>query len=507
MELAWVKGGPKLAERLIQERFNQDRDQLANTHQVTELGDIAGCLDGLQGLAHLRLHHQELARTLMRIRDRLRERERSLQSRYGQAKAEVVRRKSELRRVQEEQSSARADLATVLRGSLNNQKVDDRIQSISEFTLHKKNEERLNQLTAQYSEVDAELAGVKRERAPLEEAIERESRRWFPSKRRLVGLQENRTYLSNQQKKLEGRLAQIERERNQLRKQKMQTSRPVSQDRATRATRTVDYTRKKAIEDRLARLGENETAMKAELKEAQEQQKALEAQLSQLTAFTRSLSYLCDEMLAVALSYNSDQMLTRVLARNRALNFDYVLARPARNTSAAALRSIGSLTRAHTRDVIAAVAQFTSTASGIVEVQDLSKLNDLSRELAGILEHATFQRYVELLADTFHSLLAELITQRPLGQASLLLRAAVRYCAWGLAECLSYWLATVQVSASQSPNQPGRQGVNPQHVLDAYLDIAVTLALLEERIEGSLQPNEGIVLVRERRENVQQAAP
>jgi hypothetical protein len=56
----------------------------------------------------------------------------------------------------------------------------------------------------------------------------------------------------------------------------------------------------------------------------------------------------------------------------------------------------------------------------------------------------------------------------------------------------SYWLG----EKSALPLSP----IKPLKVRDAYLDIAVALTLLEERIESNLPPSEGIVLVREHRQ-------
>jgi hypothetical protein len=188
-----------------------------------------------------------------------------------------------------------------------------------------------------------------------------------------------------------------------------------------------------------------------------------------------------------------------------ALNFDYVLPGPDRRMSEEMLTSIYVSVRTHIRDLVTEVTQLTSTASDEIDNYELSGLTTLSHELSQIFEHATFQRKIESLTDALHSFLTELNKHRPLGRASPLLRAAIQYSSWELAEHLSYWLGEKQTSKAQHMNRPGQNGTNPQKVLDSYLDIAMTLALLEERIEGKQSPSEGIVLVRERSEHRKQA--
>ncbi len=496
--LAWVKEvGPKLAEGRIHERFARDHDQLANAHQNTELGDIAACLEGIQGLALARSHHVDLANALMAIRDRLSERERSLRSMYEEAKAQVVRIESNHKHVQNEQTSKRAELAAIMRGSLRSEQIENSMYSTIELDFHNEQREKIDRLTAQRPQVKEELAKVKRELDAVQVDIESQERRWFPNKQSLKQLQARRTELSNQQKKMWDQFDQIEQEIEQLKKQEQEEfakqQKRVSKPSRFRIIQEVDYTRKESIETQLARLDEEEKAINAELEQAQGQQKALGAQITQLIALIRSLSQSCEHVFAFAFTYNSNQTLTNALAFHRqhpnvALNFDLFPVRLVLGIGPDALAYVGEQVRAYIRKVSTDVTQFTRSASGTIDNHDHARLNELSYELASMLEHATLQRYVDSLVTTLHRFLVELVTQRPLGRASPLLRVAIRYCAWELAEYLSYWLENAQV--------PYRKGV--QEVLVAYLDIAITLALLEERIEGKLLPVEGIVLVRER---------
>ena len=488
LRLVWVKGkGPTLTERLLQERLARDRHQLASAYQVMEPGDIVACLDGVQGLAKAHALHDDLARTLVAIQSRLNERERDLLARHEQAKAKVLRFETDLTRVQRKQTSLQTEIA--LRDSQSRQWAEDSILST--------NRKSIDHLTEQKSQVNEELTDVQREKDTTQTSIERERGRWFPNKRLLNELQASVTRLANRERMLEEQQAQIQQELDRLNKQLKRVNRPATQ------YKTTGEADRKEIEDQLASLREQETDIKAHREHAQEQQMVLQLQLAQLATLTRLLSHLCDQVLAFALSYNSNQILASALDRTPGLNFDVVLAEPTRSTNAAVLASISALVDTHRDDLFKDLVQFISMASSEVDAQELSRLTDLSHELAPALELATFQRYIGLLANTLHSLLTELIKHRPLGRTSPLLRATIRYSAWGLAEQLSYWQGKEQASTTQYLDRVSQKGKVRQEVLNIYLDLAASLALLEERIEERLPPTEGIVLIRERRERIQ----
>ena len=245
----------------------------------------------------------------------------------------------------------------------------------------------------------------------------------------------------------------------------------------------------------MALIREQETKIKAFYDDAYEQQVALQAKRSQLAQLTRMLTNLCDKTLAFALNYNSNQALSSALSRNPGLNFDYVLDRSTRITNSAVIESISEMVTNHKDELLSDIAQFIVIASGEIDVQDLSRLTNLSHLLASTFEKANYQRYVRLIDNTLQYFLAELIKHRPLGQASPLLRAAIRYIAWVLGEHLTFWLSKEAINTSQH--------LDRQRTLETYLNLAVSLALLEERIEEKLLPTEGVVLMRERREHRQ----
>ena len=71
------------------------------------------------------------------------------------------------------------------------------------------------------------------------------------------------------------------------------------------------------------------------------------------------------------------------------------------------------------------------------------------------------------------------------------MRFTVRYLARGLADYLSYWSWKELFSEEEQENRID------QHVLDTLMDIYMTFAILEVRIEGRLPVCEGILLVKE----------
>jgi len=475
------QGTQGLTEHLFQERLAQDRDKLMNASRGKESDDIAACVNAVQELVHIRAIHNDLVRTLVHIRNRLGEQAKDMQSKYAQAEVKVSDLTSRLQRVQDEQFALRANQVENSPDSQYNEWTDDSaLRSIKQ---------NFNDLDTKINQVEMELGIAERERTDYQNSYEHEERRWFlKNQRRMNSLQDGIAARSTQIQALEAQRTQYLRDQAQQQKRERRAKARATQVRISPETNRRG---KETIEADLENLRKQATDITANLKQAQEQQGVLQKQLVQLTAHLRHLSSICDNVLAFALSYDQSQSLTSALAQNAALNFDVVLLRSGLRIRPAMLVSFLVVNR-HIRDLVAAVTQFVSTASSDIDNRELSNLTSLSHELTQVHEHVTFQHNIELLVDTLHSFLAELITHHPLGRATPLLRAAIRHSAWELAECLSYWLGKKQVS----PLLP----TNLLKVRDAYIDIAVTLALLEERIEGKLPPIEGIVLVRERRQ-------
>ena len=88
------------------------------------------------------------------------------------------------------------------------------------------------------------------------------------------------------------------------------------------------------------------------------------------------------------------------------------------------------------------------------------------------------------------------------------LRWYIRTLSQGLATCLMYW--SYEKPTSHSWRLPFFNLLNRrkskdefiQQIIDKCLDIFVAIELLEERVEGTFPPNEGILIIQERRENL-----
>ena len=480
--LYFLKKGPKLKVGQFQERLTQDYIILKNALQVKDPGDIATCFNSLQGLTKARALHDDLAHLLIGIQSSLRKSERDLIARHSQVKSEADQLETKLERLQNKQTALRADLTDIQFSAQRKQRAEDNI-------LDTRNS--MDRLSEQQSQVDAELTNVKREIDTTKTSIERENRRWFGNQRRLNELQTNNTRLINQQKSLEDQRTQVQQQLNQLNRKLLRANSSSTQ---LRTTQQFDHKRNE-IENQLVHLQVQEKEEKAKYEVAYELQMALQAQLAQLTNYTSLLTSICDQMLAFALHYDSNQKLSSVLDNIPGLDFDDVFGRIRRNLDARAVDSISELVYTHRDELLRGLAQFTSIASSEINIYELSKLTNLSHALASIIDHGYFQHHIRLLDDTLQSFLVELIKHRPLGQASPILRSAIRYFAWGLGEHLTYWL-------SKEGNSTTSIHTDLRRILDAYLNLAVALALLEERIEEKMSPTEGIVLIRERREHM-----
>jgi energy-coupling factor transporter ATP-binding protein EcfA2 len=485
-KLAWVKQrGPNLTEQRFQKRLSQDHDQLASTSRKGERGDITACLNGIQRLMYIQSVHNTLVHTLIHIRSSLRERAKEMQSNYAEAEEKVSQLRRTLKHNQDEQLSLQADQD---RNSVSMQNQShERTDPSAIISLNR----NIDDLTTKINQVDMELEITTKERAKDQSAYEQESRRWFFLKNkgrlnvlqtRIAGHSAQITTLGAQRTQYQGDLTLRE---DQLKEQERRANAS-----ATRVNipRKINQGQSSATEADLKGLRQKESDIATKLEKAQEQRE----QIAQLTNHLRKLSKACDHAFASTLTYDGSQPLATALARNPLLHFDVVLG-PSRRIDPAMLVSFSVLVNLSLWDFVKAVTQFASTASGSVDDRELTELTNLLHELTGALQ-TTFQRNVELLVGILHSFLAELITCRPLGGASSPLRAAIRYSAWALADCLAYWPREKQASPSSRRDS--------LKMRDACLDVAVALALLEDRIEGNLASSEGIVLVRERRQHV-----
>jgi hypothetical protein len=251
-----------------------------------------------------------------------------------------------------------------------------------------------------------------------------------------------------------------------------------------------------ATESNMMNLREKEAKIDTNLRKAREQQESLKEHIAQLTDHSQQLSRICDKALTFSLLNEESQPLASACARIQTVDFDVAFPRhdsinTARASSQALFELTNKLMSSHIYELVTDITQFVDQVSSEIDSSELSRLTALSRELTHALGQATRLRSGELLVDALHTYLAELITYRPLGRASPFLRAATRYIAWGLANYLSYWLRNKQSSPLLDMDQ--------QKVCDDYLKLVVTLALLEERMEGNLISSEGIIIVREPR--------
>lgn len=488
--LAWVKQeGPRLPEPLFRKRLAQDYEQLVNASQVEERADIAVCLNAVQGLIYLQTVHYDLAYTLLDIRRGLSEQAKEMQSKYFQTEERVSRLRAKLKRTQDELSSLQA---TQLSNSINSQ--HDKLRT-EDHALRSFRRD-IRDLTAKIVKIDNELGIIKREKSEYQASYEHENRRWFfKDKQHMNSLQANIAKLSTQITTLEAQRAQHLRDQVKLKEQEKRAEAFPTYVSTSRSTNQGKIESSRAD---LERLRKQEADISTNLKQEQEQLEVHREQFSHLTAHLSVLSSICDNTLAFALTYDEIQPLMRALAGRPALNFDIVLPssdsqiKTAQASSQAIFASIYRLASTHLQELANAVTELTNLVPSKIDNRELTKLLNLSHELTRVFAHVNFQRNLELLVDVLHSSLAELITHRPLGSSIPLLRSATRYSAWGLALYLSYW-------SGIKPALPPIQ-VDPLKVRDTFLGIAVALALLEERIESNREPCEGIVIVREHRQ-------
>lgn len=473
--------GPKFEVGQIQERLTRDYNILKNALSVKNAGDIATCFNSLQGLSHARALHDELAHTLIGIQSRMRASERDLNTRYSQAKSKTELYETNHRNLRKKQAALRADLTDIEFNAQRKQRAEVDI-------LNTRND--IDRLSEQQSQVDTELTNVKRRIDTTQASIEHENDRWFPNKRKLNELQTSNTSLINQQRLLEDQRTQIQQQLIHLERK---LSRANSSSTQLRTTQQLDHKRHE-IESQLAHLQEQEQQEKANYEVAYELQMALQAQLVQLTNYTSVLTSICDQTLAFVLNYDSNQKLTSILDKIPGLDFDDVFGRIRHNLDERAADSMSELVSIHRDELLRGLAQFTSIASSEINMNELSKLTNLSHSLASALDYMKFQHCIRLLDDYLHSFLMDLIKQRPLEQASPILRSAIRYFAWRLGENLTYWL-------SMDVNSTTSTYTDLRRILDAYLNLVVALEILEGRIEGKISPTEGIVLIRELREH------
>jgi hypothetical protein len=182
------------------------------------------------------------------------------------------------------------------------------------------------------------------------------------------------------------------------------------------------------------------------------------------------------------------QLLSKAVKRNKWLNLDHILV--STNSGNFDVYSyISTFIRELTKRLSVYYDKVNIKINNYNIKSEIGKALDNSRQLASILSIENVQK----LGDLLRSCLRKLTADRSLIREQLT-RFYIRYFAKMLTKHLSDWL----------PSKGFREmsGVDVdryQNLVGKYSDLYVAFVLLEERINGELLANEGILIVKERR--------
>lgn len=150
------------------------------------------------------------------------------------------------------------------------------------------------------------------------------------------------------------------------------------------------------------------------------------------------------------------------------------------------------------------LVQYKDQLHPIVYDHDITIYNDIVRacDLVQQLQQITDSTHAEQVALLLRRYLKYISQYRSIGIRGLsLLRLYVRYFARELPSHLLYW-SWKELFSLEKQSLPIDEAVYRQ-TMDAYFDMYVAFALLEERIEGRIPACEGLLIVRERKEEYQ----
>ena len=261
--------------------------------------------------------------------------------------------------------------------------------------------------------------------------------------------------------------------------------------------REEEESRQQALETFRKRKADQQ--IKIELESARKDQKAQQTEFDNFHNRMYPFSSACDRLLAITPLYKRDVLFSCALARNHSLNLDHVLVNTNQSALIETVDHISHCANTFARKLFQICDSNRTSISAYSD--DYATLAKTALRLNHLLNNASLTENAQRLVNTLVLYLGTLSKRRPLGRSTpgaILMRFTVRYLARGLVGYLSYWSWKELFSEEEQDNRID------QHVLDTLVDLYVTFAMLEERIEGRLPVCEGILMVKERLEENQE---
>ncbi len=208
---------------------------------------------------------------------------------------------------------------------------------------------------------------------------------------------------------------------------------------------------------------------------------------------------------------HSRELHSQALARNRALNLDRILAN-INNAFEVAPVHVNDIVHAYANDLLQTLDQaqdemhLSNNDLSNAKPDDISSALINARTLARTLTNSPSSAKVQDLSHNLRDNITSISQYRPIGRGrSTLHRFYIRHFARVLTNHLSYWswkelFSQAKQLSSLSSKRREREDGADQHLINTYLDAYLTFVILEERVRGTLPACEGILLVKERRE-------
>lgn len=355
-------------------------------------------------------------------------------------------------------------------------------------------ENKLQEIKDQKKQLTYQLELITELRSNLEAALNGGKMVFFPQTMLLT----SRNQENSDSEKLEVRSLQEELDETQRKEKKLSSDLT-----ALDAQRTMTETELTEVRSRRKNL-----LLQFDL--ALQQAEELQARLDKFLSYASNFYLMCDTHLRFSPLYNRNQAFIDSLTRNNTLDFgsmhDIVQHMSLDESTFAPIPLFSIFANTFVKNLSQAITSQRINMTYCISATGNSTADEVAQlfELLDNPSQVPSGEYIQEVATTLKYYLEYLLAHRPIGKGQSLTRMVIRCFAKDLADHLSYWSWKELFVSPERPLFPSgkrkqTEGIEP-HIIDSYLNIYVAFALLEERIEGHLPPHEGILLVKERRD-------